>query len=268
MASDRILETARKRKVLILSLLDDAYPDCLRALADRPFFLTLRSGDAGVCLRGGLCDQWRGVGVVGTRDATPEGKGMTEWFVRQLDSESDVRPTVVVSGLAYGIDIAAHRAALRHKLPTVAVMANGLDGVYPAEHGADADRIVGEGGALVSEVLPGDTSTGGNFVERNRIIAGLSRAVVAAQCAAKSGTLYTLRAAQDQGKAIYAVTYRDKAQSPGSEALTIGIAKTNSGKKIARAASVAAIEDVRKLMRILGTPPDAPTIGSQRKIFE
>ena len=119
--------------------------------------------------------------------------------------ENDV---VIVSGLAYGTDINAHRAALKYKVPTVGVQACGLNKIYPAEHRDDAAHMVQQGGAIVSDYTSQDQIHRGNFLARNRIIAALSEAVIVPEARIRSGSMITVRHALDLGRDIYAVPHR------------------------------------------------------------
>ena len=141
------------------------------------------------------------VAVVGSRRPTAYGERITY----QITSELAKAGAVIVSGLAIGVDSIAHRAALDAGGKTVAVLAQGLDRIYPAQHRGLAKEILAKGGALVSEYDVGTESYPGNFVARNRIIAALSMAVIVTEAAAKSGSLITARDAADIGRIVMAV---------------------------------------------------------------
>ena len=146
----------------------------------------------------------RAVAVVGTRRATAQGCDNTERIVGQLQSLG----LVVVSGLAYGIDTAAHTAALDHGLPTVAVLGHGLDRIYPAKNRPLAKRILDQGGALVTEYPSGSTIQAGNFPARNRIIAALADATVVIEASEKGGALITATIAAGYHREVFAVPGR------------------------------------------------------------
>ena len=171
---------------------DDDYPPLLRQIADPPIVLWTR-GDASLLSR-------PAVAVVGARAATPAGLEAA----RRLGRDLAAAGLVVVSGLARGVDGAAHQGALDADGLTVAILGSGLDVVYPSEHRALAARIAA-GGVLASELPPGAPPLGHHFPLRNRIISGLSKAVVVIEASLKSGSLITARAALEQGRDVLAV---------------------------------------------------------------
>ncbi len=153
----------------------------------------------------GSCDlnAKRVVSIVGTRHATNYGMDMCREIVRGI-KEKTGDDVVVVSGLAYGIDIAAHKAALDCGLPTVAVLAHGLDLIYPAAHRSYAVDIVRSGGALVSEYPSGTRIHRSNFLARNRIIAALSDCTLVVESAKTGGALVTANIASSYGREVFA----------------------------------------------------------------
>lgn len=146
----------------------------------------------------------RTLAVVGTRHATAQGRDNTDRIVGQLQPLG----LPIVSGLAYGIDTAAHTAALDHGLSTVAVLGHGLDRIYPAANRSLATRIVEQGGALVTEYLSGTAIQAGNFPARNRIIAALADAVVVVEASDKGGALITATIASGYHRDVFAVPGR------------------------------------------------------------
>lgn len=146
------------------------------------------------------------VSIVGTRKATAYGSHFCDSLVAELAQR--VSGLVVVSGLAYGIDICAHRACLRHNVPTVAVQARGLNKIYPAEHRNDAIEIVERGGMIVTDYQSQDEIHRGNFVARNRIIAALADCTVVAESAGKGGALITANLAQSYNRDVFALPGR------------------------------------------------------------
>jgi DNA processing protein len=140
------------------------------------------------------------IAIVGSRRATPYGQRAARRLARDL-SEVGV---VVVSGLARGIDAAAHRGALEGGSPTVAVMATGLDRIYPPEH-AELAHAIAQSGAIITEAEPGTLPLPGRFPVRNRIISGLSLGVVVVEAAQRSGALITARMAAEQGRDVFCV---------------------------------------------------------------
>ena len=146
----------------------------------------------------------RAVAVVGTRRATPYGRDNTDRLVRELTSYN----TPIISGLAYGIDTAAHTAALTHGLPTVAVLGHGLDRIYPTQNRLLAKRILEAGGALVTEYPNGTAINPRFFPARNRIIAALADATVVIEASEKGGALITATIAASYHREVFAVPGR------------------------------------------------------------
>ena len=141
------------------------------------------------------------VAIVGTRKPTSYGKEVTFNLAYNLAKKG----VIIVSGLALGVDAIAHRAALEAGGTTIAVMAGGLDSIYPANHRALAKQIVTNGGALLSEYAPGILARDFQFLQRNRIVSGLADAVIVTEAAARSGTLSTVMHALDQNREVFAV---------------------------------------------------------------
>lgn len=214
------------------------YPTALRDIADPPLCLFVR----------GQCQPvpTQAVAVVGSRHATRQGQDNARDFSRTLAE----RGWCVVSGLALGIDGAAHQGALaaRQACSTVAVVGTGLDQTYPAQHRLLADEIASRG-MLLSEYLPGTAPLAANFPRRNRIIAGLSRATLVVEASLRSGSLITAHQALEQGRDVMAVPGSIHAtQSRGCHALI------KQGAKL-----VEAIEDILVELRDpwLTIPPKA-----------
>jgi DNA processing protein len=141
------------------------------------------------------------VAIVGTRKPTYYGKEVTFKLAYDLAKKG----VIIVSGLAFGIDAAAHRGALAAGGITIAVMAGGLDSIYPASHRTLAEDILRSGGALISEYPAGTAARDFQFLARNRIVSGLSDAVVVTEAAARSGTLATVAHALEQNREVFAV---------------------------------------------------------------
>jgi len=140
------------------------------------------------------------ISIVGTRKASNFGKDFTDKLVKEL---APFNP-VIVSGLAYGIDVAAHKSALKYGLKTIAVFAHGLDRVYPNVHAKYAKEIVNNG-CVLTEFLSGTNSDRKNFVKRNRIVAGLSDATIVIESAFKGGSLITADIANSYNREVFAV---------------------------------------------------------------
>lgn len=146
------------------------------------------------------------ISVVGTRNATPYGIDMTTRIIRDLSERLD--NLVIVSGLAYGIDVAAHKAALQYGLPTIAIVAHPLNTLYPADHRDVAVRILRQGGAIITEYPSSAPVHKANFLARNRIIAGISDVTIVVESDAKGGSLATARYALEYNRDVYAVPGR------------------------------------------------------------
>lgn len=194
LAAERIVAEEAKRGerlgVQYIARCEPAYPAPLRAIPDPPPVIGVR-GDVGLASRDG-------VGIVGARNASLAGRKLAGDLARDLGATG----FCIVSGLARGIDGAAHEAALSSG--TVAVVAGGLDTIYPPEHDRLMAAII-EKGAVVSEAPLGMTAKARDFPKRNRIVSGLSLGVVVVEAAERSGTLITARMAAEQGREVFAV---------------------------------------------------------------
>lgn len=177
----------------VITFKDEGYPSLLREIPNPPKQIYVR----------GTIPEPRhpAVAVVGTRKATAAGIETTE----RMAAEFARQGLIVISGLAMGIDAAAHRGALGVRGKTVAVLGNGIDEVYPAQNERLAMEILDAGGAMVSEYPPGEPSFKGNFIQRNRIISGLSVAVVIIEAPMRSGALATAGFAAEQGRSVFVV---------------------------------------------------------------
>ena len=171
--------------------------------------------------------------MVGTRNVTQYGKEICNKFVSELSVNQ--QDTTIVSGLAYGVDGCAHKAALAEKLPTIAVVAHGLDTIYPAQHKSLAQKIIESGGAIITEYPAKTKPEAGNFVQRNRIIAGLCDATIIVESAAKGGALLTASAANNYNRDVFAFPGRvDDDFSAGCNNLI----KTNQAAMVTSAADI------------------------------
>ncbi len=194
--AEQELEFMEKHGLKAHFFLDKSYPRRLRHCEDGPLILYQK----------GNCNLNRAkvLAVVGTRNATDYGKNFTARFTEELKNMSPL----IVSGMAYGIDAAAHRGALDHKIPTVGVMAHGLDKVYPHLHRKLAEEIIAAGGALISEFISGSKPDRENFPKRNRIIAGMSDATLVVEAGKKGGALITADLANSYHRDVFAVPGR------------------------------------------------------------
>lgn len=190
--AEEIIKTAEKTNTQLLFYTDANYPKRLKELADAPSRLYY-NGSVNL-------NAVRTISIVGTRNASEYGKAITEKIVSELASYN----VVVISGLAYGIDIAAHKACIKHGVPTIGVMGSGLDIIYPAQHKKTAEEMIANGGLLTENTF-GVKPDAPRFPERNRIIAGLGDALIVVETAEKGGTLITAEIAYSYNKEIYAV---------------------------------------------------------------
>ncbi len=180
--------------IATITIQADAYPSSLQQIPDAPKTLHIL-GDLNRLLEG------PSLAVVGSRKVTPYGRGVTESLVTAVAT----RGITIISGLALGVDAIAHKAALDAGGKTIAVLPCGLDKPYPASHRQLARRILEQGGALVSEYPHATPPLQHHFIARNRIVSGLSDAVLITEAASKSGTMHTVAFALDQGKTVMAV---------------------------------------------------------------
>jgi DNA processing protein len=189
---DSELRAVEKAGARVVTWLDDQYPERLREIPQSPPVLFLR-GAAGP-------DFERAVAVVGTRRVTPYGRQAAEQFCEALA----IAGVAIISGLARGVDTIAHRVAVERGARTVAVLAGGIDQVYPRENLGLAERIL-EAGCLVSEYPPGIPARPDYFPRRNRILSGLAQATLVVEAGEGSGALHTANWAFEQGREVYAV---------------------------------------------------------------
>ena len=204
---DKELDQLQRRKVTVLTYLDTQYPAPLRTIPDPPPLLYVQ---------GSLLETDRhAVAIVGTRKVSAAGRILAEELARDLAEMG----FTIVSGLARGVDVAAHRGALVGKGRTLAVMGCGLDRTYPADH-RQLRETIEQHGAVLSELPLGAAPHGYHFPRRNRIISGLSMGVVVTEAAIESGSLITARLAGEQGREVFAVPGFVKAeQSRGPNSL-------------------------------------------------
>ena len=186
---------AEKHGLQVLNYLDEAYPHALKFIHDAPLIL-FQKGPINLNAQLNLA-------IVGTRRATPYGRELAEQFATCF-AQAGLN---VVSGLAYGIDIAAHRSVLQAGGKTTAVLAHGLDTLYPGAHRQRAEEMLERGG-WITEYPTGTKPDAPHFPSRNRIIAGMCKAVVVIEAAARGGALITARQAFEQNREVYAIPGR------------------------------------------------------------
>jgi DNA processing protein len=189
---DTLMERIKRQGIQVITWEDEIYPRRLREIDQPPPVLYLRGSIDPE-------DDWA-VAIVGTRRVTPYGRQITADLAAFLARNG----ITVVSGLARGVDGIAHEAALGAGGRTIAVLGSGVDRLYPPEHRKLAERII-DHGAVCSDYPPGTAPESSNFPPRNRIISGLSQAVVVIEAGESSGALITARFAADQGRDVLAV---------------------------------------------------------------
>lgn len=192
------LQFVLKNKIKILFITDDDYPHRLAECSDAPVLLYILGNEN--------LDYRFIFSVVGTRTCTPYGLNFTGNIVRDLGKMLD--DVLVVSGLAYGIDAAAHKSSLQHNIQTAAVLAHGLHTIYPASHRGLAEQIVRNGGVLITEYCSQQPPHRKNFLERNRIVAGLCDATIVAESDLKGGAMSTANYAFGYGREVLALPGR------------------------------------------------------------
>jgi DNA processing protein len=197
--SKKVLERAEKEiefclrnNISIYSYFDENYPNRLKNCEDGPAFIFVK-GNTNL-------NAQRIVSIIGTRDPTPYAKEFTEKLVKEL-VPFDI---TIISGMAYGIDITAHRSCLKNKIPTIGVVAHGLDRIYPQAHTNTATKML-ENGAILSEFLTGNQPDKENFPKRNRVVAGMCDATIVIETGLKGGSMITARLANDYNRDVFAM---------------------------------------------------------------
>ncbi|HQT44052.1 MAG TPA: DNA-processing protein DprA [Halothiobacillus sp.] len=226
----------------LLTTTDAAYPELLKTLPDAPAALFGR-GDIRLLQEPQLA-------IVGSRSPTGGGLNNARAFARHLSTQG----FVITSGLALGIDAAAHRGALAAGGATIAVMGTGPDVIYPREHAALSEEIVQAGGLLVSEWPPGTTARKEHFPRRNRLISGMAEGVLVVEASLQSGSLITARLAAEQGREVFAIpgSIHNPLSRGAHRLIRDGAKLVETGQDIFEelAASLGA--------RLRQAPPDAP----------
>lgn len=226
--ADREVEFIRKNKIQPLYFTDKDYPYRLKECSDSPIMIYTKGN--------GSLNRGKFVSVVGTRNATDNGKENCRKVIADLAALN--KEIVIVSGLAYGVDICAHKAALESHIPTIGVMGHGMDRIYPAAHRPTAVKML-EQGLLVTEYMSGTNPDRQNFIQRNRIIAGLCDLTIVIESAAKGGALVTAEMANDYNRDVFAFPGRVTDEwSKGCNALI----------KYNKAALVESADDIFRMM--------------------
>lgn len=191
--AEKELAFIEKEGVRVLPYTSPEYPIRLKQILDSPLLLFLKGNTE--------LNTTRTCGIVGTRKNTPEGAQTARNIVSGLKQHA----CHIISGLAFGIDIVAHKTAVDEQIPTVAVVAHGLDMIYPLRHKSVADKMLASGGAIVSELFSGTALHPNLFPRRNRIIAGMSDAVVVIESMIRGGSMITAQIAHSYDRDVFAV---------------------------------------------------------------
>ena len=231
--------------IMPLAMSDARYPQRLKECDDAPLLLFYR-GSADL-------NQQRVINIVGTRHCTAYGQDLVNRFTADL---RQLCPRVlIVSGMAYGVDICAHRSALQCGYDTVAVLAHGLDYLYPPRHKPTADAMLQQGG-LLTEFFTQTNADKVNFVRRNRIVAGMSDACVLVESAAHGGGLITARLARDYNRDVFAF--------PGR----VGDAYSEGCNNLIRNNGAMLLTSAADLVNAMGWTDDATLMKAQRQGIE
>ncbi|MFV0522061.1 MAG: DNA-processing protein DprA [Mangrovibacterium sp.] len=241
----RELDFIRQKDLRIHSWYDPDFPRRLKNCADSPVLLFSKGST-----------NWnadRIVSIVGTRKATSYGSDCTEQLIAEMASKGNY---IVVSGLAYGIDTIAHKACLRHHIPTWGVLAHGLDQIYPAKHRDIAKEMLKQG-ALITEFSSGTTMVPNNFLSRNRIVAGLSHCTIVVESAAKGGSLVTADIADSYNHDVFAFPGR------ATDKYSVGCNQLIRSNK---AHLIQGLADLEYIMDWQNIPKNSPS-SAQRQLF-
>lgn len=243
--AEQELRKAEKENVSISFFTDKNYPSRLKHLPDSP---------AVIYHKGNIdFENPKTVGVVGTRQATEYGKERVEQIIGELVPHQ----ALIVSGLAYGIDIHAHKQALRNNLPTLGIMASGIDIIYPSVHKETAKKMLDTGG-IATENSFGTKPDAHNFPQRNRIIAGLCDALIVVEAAEKGGALITAEIANNYNKDVFAF--------PGSVGETYS-SGCNNLIKTNKAHLITSVKDLEYIMNWSANTSKAKNIASTSLIL-
>jgi DNA processing protein len=242
--AEQEIKFIEKNNIQALYYLDPEYPSRFKHFDYSPIMVYYK-GDSS------KLNALKTVAIVGTRKPTERGKIFTEKFVADL-VDSNV---VIVSGLAYGIDIIAHKASLKNNIATIGIMGNGQDVIYPSEHRETAKKMENDGGGLLTEFPSGTKPDRANFPMRNRLIAALSDAVIVVESNKSGGSIITAEFAVEYNKDVFAVPGRlDDERSKGCNALI----KSNKAHMI---------ESAEDLFYIMRWSEPKKNIGIQTSLF-
>ncbi|HAH24030.1 MAG TPA: DNA-protecting protein DprA [Prolixibacteraceae bacterium] len=253
----REVDFIHKNRIQTFFYLDDNYPTRLKNCSDAPIILYFR-GKANL-------NERRILSIVGTRNATTYGKELCEELIQSFSKRN--YPLLVVSGLAYGVDVHAHKACLKYDIPTVGVFGHGLDTIYPAIHAPVAAKMLEKGG-LITDFASDTKIDRQNFLRRNRIIAGLADATIVVESAEKGGALVTANIANSYNRDVFA--FPGRSNDPYSKGCN-NLIKRNE------ATLVESCLDIEKAMNWDMNSPAPPPIqtslfvdltGDEQKLFD
>lgn len=242
-AAAREIAFMEQNGIRMITFFDADYPYRLKRCEDAPLFLFCK-GSPDLNPRHALA-------IVGTRRATEQGRAVCQQMIGELAA---YRP-LIVSGMASGIDITAHKSALYARLPTVGVLGHGLDTLYPAQHKTIAQNMLEQQGGLLSEYRSQTRPDKGNFPERNRIIAGLCDAVIVIEAAEKGGAHITAELASDYHREVFAVPGR-----PADEF-------SRGCNRLIRENKASLVENAADVARFMGWEQAQTPAGIQRKLL-
>lgn len=242
--AEKEIRFLEKYKVSALFMTDEAFPKRLLNCYDHPVLLFYK-GSANL-----NCSKV--IAIVGTRSNTEYGKQFSDRFMKELKDLG----VLIISGLAFGIDAIAHRCAMKYNLPTIGVVAHGLDQMYPPEHAGLAKEMIKEGGGLLTELRSGVKPDKHHFPGRNRIVAGISDAVVVIETGMKGGSVITADLANSYNRDVFAV--------PGK----VTDAKSSGCNELIKSNKAILLTDAQQLIQMMGWEEKQKSpINSQRQLF-
>jgi DNA protecting protein DprA len=242
--AEKELDFLQKNQFNAIAYTEKAYPYRLKECADAPIVL-YSNGNIDF-------NKGRFIAFVGTRNITDYGRSVCETLIEDLTQQ--IPDAIIVSGLAYGVDITAHKAALKHQTPTIGVVAHGLDKLYPAAHTSIAAKMT-TNGAIITEYMTGTEPDKPNFVQRNRIIAGICDAVVIIESAVRGGSLLTADAANQYNREVFAI--------PGR----VGDIRSAGCNELIRQNKAGLIQSASDLVAAMGWQPNASQQATQPLLF-
>ena len=236
------LKFIRKNEIVPLFYLNDNYPKRLLHCEDGPVLLYAKGNVE--------YNNPKVISVVGTRKATDYGKDFCEQLIKDLAPHNPL----IISGLAYGVDVCAHKSAIKNNLPTVGVLAHGLDRLYPVQHKSVASQMLERGG-LLSDFKSGTKPDRENFPKRNRIVAGMSDLTVVVESSKKGGSLITACLANDYNRDVFAL--------PGR----VGDSQSEGCNNLIRSHKAALIQSAKDIEYVMGWESSKKAVTNQTQLF-